>query len=331
MAAVDEFIAAHRGGWDELERLLGRAGQDPRRLRAEEIERLGWLYRHVASDLALARRDFPREQLTRYLNELAGRAHPLLYRSPAGSWRRVGRFFLAEFPRLYRAAGPFVLVACLLFTAPALAGFLVARADPAAAEEVLPSVVTQAVREGHLWTATAPERAPFVSSLIITNNVQVSILAFAGGMLLGTLTAYVLVLNGLMLGATFGYTQTFGLAADLAAFISPHGYLELSVIFLAGGAGLQLAWSVLSPGLFSRRDALGAAAQRAVLLLLGGVPILGLAGLIESVVSPSALPNLAKYAIGVLTGLGLYAFLWRGGRKGAAMPPRQARSRPGAR
>ena len=272
----------------------------------------------MASDLALARRDFPREQVTRYLNELAARAHPLLYRSPAGSWRRLGRFFVVEFPRLYRAASPFVLAAFLFFAVPALAGYLVALADPAAAEEVLPARMTSAVREGRLWTEMQLEERPFISSLIMTNNIQVSILAFAGGMLLGTLTFYVMALNGLMLGATFGYTQTYGLADELAAFVSPHGYLELSVIFLAGGAGLKLAWAVLSPGLVSRRDALAVAAQRAVLLVLGGVPILVLAGLIESFVSPSGLPASAKYAVGPLTGLALYLFLWRAGREAPA-------------
>src|SRR3712207_2349198 len=111
MAAVDEFISAHRAGWEELERLLRVAGQDPRRLQATELERLGQLYRHVTSDLAIARRDFPHDRATRYLNDLAARAHPVLYRAPAGSWRRLGRFFFQEFPRLYRAAGPFVVTA----------------------------------------------------------------------------------------------------------------------------------------------------------------------------------------------------------------------------
>jgi uncharacterized membrane protein SpoIIM required for sporulation len=314
LAAVDEFIAAHRPGWDELERLLGLAGRDPRRLRAEQIERLGWLYRHVASDLAQARRDFPREQVTRYLNDLAARAHPLLYRAPAGSWRRLARFFLADFPRRFRAAGPFVLAAFLLFALPALAAYLVALVNPAAAEEVLPATITRPVREGGLWTDFPQERRPLISTMIMTNNIQVAILAFAGGMLLGLLTVYVLVMNGVMLGAVFGYTQTYGLAGDLAAFVSPHGYVELSVVFMAGGAGLQMAWGVLSPGLYSRRDALGRAAQRAVLLLMGTVPLLVVAGLIEGFVSPSGLPNVAKYAIGPLTGLALYAFLWRGGR-----------------
>src|SRR5581483_356795 len=120
-----------------------------------------------------------------------------------------------------------------------------------------------------------------------TNNIRVAFIAFAGGILLGTLTVYILVLNGLLFGALLGYTHLYHLDASLLAFVSPHGYLELTVVFMAGGAGLQMAWAPMQPGLLTRRDALVQAAQRAVLLVVGAVPILVAAGLIEGFVSPS--------------------------------------------
>ena len=166
----------------------------------------------------------------------------------------------------------------------------------------------------------APEERAPAASEIMTNNLQVGILAFAGGILLGTLTVYVLLLNGLFLGIVFGYTQVYDLALDLATFVSPHGYLELSVVFIAGGAGLMMAWAVLTPGLLSRREALGLAARRAVLLVVGAAPWLVLAGLIEAFVSPSGLPREVKLLIGPLTAVLFYAFLllpperWNGRR-----------------
>ena len=246
-----------------------------------------------------------------------------MYRSPAGSWRRLGRFFLQDFPALYRAAGPFVLTAFLLFALPALAGYLLVLANPEAAEQLLPARLTRLVREGHLWTQIPPEQRALASSTIMTNNIQVAILAFAGGILLGTLSTYVLVSNGLLFGAVFGYTQVYGLALDLAAFVSPHGYIELSVVFIAGGAGLQMAWAILSPGLLSRRDALTLAARRAVLLLVGTFPLLVIAGLLEGFVSPSALPPELKLTIGPLTALALYLFLLK------SPPPSRTPSPPG--
>ena len=150
MASVDDLILARRERWEALQALIDRAGNDPRRLEAAEIEQLGRLYRQVTSDLALARRDFPHEQVVDYLNGLATRAYPLVYRAPASSWRRIGRFFLQDFAARYRAAGWFILAAFLLFALPALAGFLITLADPPLAEQVLPPELTRVVREGRL-------------------------------------------------------------------------------------------------------------------------------------------------------------------------------------
>ena len=150
---------------------------------------------------------------------------------------------------------------------------------------------------------------PFAASAIATNNIQVSILAFAGGILLGTVTVYALVLNGLNIGAVLGYTHLYGLDGKLLAFMSPHGYIELTVIFIAGGAGLRIAWAIIQPGLLRRRGALVRAGQEAVLLVIGALPLLLVAGLIEGLVSPSDLPDVLKLIVGLILGLALHLFL----------------------
>lgn len=305
MASVDDLILARRERWEALRALLDRAGSDPRRLDAHEIEALSRRYRQIVADLALARRDFPSHDVVAYLNGLAARAYPLVYRSPAGSWRRIAGFFCEQFPAVYRASGWFVLAAFLLFSLPALAGFLLVLADPTLGEQVLPPALTRLVRDGILWTDIPAAQRPLAASTIATNNLQVAILAFAGGILLGTLTVYVLVLNGLLFGAIFGYTRVYGLDSSLAALVSPHGYLELTVVFIAGGAGLRLAWAIVHPGLLARRDRLVQAGREAVTLLVGAAPILLLAGLIEAFVSPSSAPDGAKLVLGPLAGLGL--------------------------
>ena len=216
-----------------------------------------------------------------------------------------------------------MLIAFLLFSVPAVLSFAVANLDPTAAEAVLPPTVTADVRRGRLWTDIPPRARPLASSFIMTNNVKVAIFAFAGGILLGMFTLYVLVYNGIHFGSVLGYVWAFGLGPDLLAFVAPHGVLELSVIFFSGGAGLQLGWSTLRPGLLSRRDALTRAAQRAVLLLLGSLPLLVLAGLIEGFVSPSGLPREVKWTLGPLTGVLFYWYLLhlpqRGRRQDSAL------------
>jgi uncharacterized membrane protein SpoIIM required for sporulation len=91
--------------------------------------------------------------------------------------------------------------------------------------------------------------------------------------------------------------------------------IELSVIIIAGGAGLQLGWAVARPGLITRRAALVLAARRAVRLILGCALLLVVAGLIEGFISPSDLPLTVKLAVAVLSGVALYAYLLLAGRE----------------
>jgi uncharacterized membrane protein SpoIIM required for sporulation len=155
----------------------------------------------------------------------------------------------------------------------------------------------------------------------MTNNIRVAIFAFGGGILFGLGTVVALVENGLMLGATSGLAIQHGLGGALISFVSPHGGIEMTVIFISGGAGLRLGHALLSPGLVTRRSALTAAATGAVPLLFGCVPLLIIAGTLEGFVSPSGIPNLAKFAIGASALILLYTYLLRAGR--AEQPPQR--------
>src|SRR5690348_7079301 len=118
---IDQFINSHQAGWGELEGLLRRVkGGNMRTLSAAELERLSQLYRHASADLALARRDYPRDAVTAYLNRLVASAHPVIYYREALSLRRLWRFITTTFPRLYREVWPYTLTAFLLFFIPAL-------------------------------------------------------------------------------------------------------------------------------------------------------------------------------------------------------------------
>jgi uncharacterized membrane protein SpoIIM required for sporulation len=108
----------------------------------------------------------------------------------------------------------------------------------------------------------------------------------------------------------------YGMAFDLWTFVIGHGMIELSVIIIAGGAGLSLGWAVIHPGLLRRRDALKQAALRSVRLLVGCVPLLVIAGTIEGFISPAE--NILwqfKWLVGLSTGALLHAYLLLAGRR----------------
>lgn len=316
-ATVDAFVAGRQQNWHELERCIATArGGALRTVSARDIERFGILYRRAASDLAIARRDYPNDSVTDYLNGLCARAHPLLYR---GSPLRIGSlpyFYATGLPRAFRAAAPYVLASLGLSLIGLLAGWLAVALRPDIASTLIPHSLFDQMARGEVPTGGL-DNAGFTAGLIIQNNIRVALLCFAGGALLGLPTAYVLLLNGWTLGTLAAAVHRDGFDYSFWSYIVPHGVIELSVIVFAGATGLMLGDAVLRPGLLSRADALSSVAGRAVGLAVGAASLLVVAGLLEGFVSPSALPQAVKYLIGGASGVLLYSWLILAGR-----PPR---------
>jgi uncharacterized membrane protein SpoIIM required for sporulation len=315
----EELYAARKDNWEALVRLLDRSQGGMDQLSPDDVRLLGQYYRSATADLAVAQRDFPRHRVTVYLNRLVARSHSVIYRGEPLALRKIWRFVVAGYPRAYRQAFPFILTAALLFFVPALLVGLLTYARPDTARWTLPAQIQDNVRqlqEQDLWTDIPVGERPYASSFIAQNNIRVSFLAFAGGVTGGLLTLYLMLVNGLILGGLSGVAWHYGVGFELWTFVIGHGVVELSVIFIAGGAGLMLGWSILRPGYLRRRDALAQAAVQAVRLVAGCIPLLLIAGTIEGFISPAeALPWPFKWATGLLTGLLLYTYLLFGGRK----------------
>lgn len=321
--SLDDFVAVHRPDWQRLEDLLRRmAGGRLSGLSDDDVLAFGHLYRQTTSDLAVARRDFPYDQVAEYLNGLVARAHPFIYRGEAVDRRRLRSFYGETFPQTFRRTLPFTVVALLLTLVPGLICYWVTVFRPDAAYILLPGTAEQLlpiVQHHHLWFNSPGGSQSYVASFIMTNNIKVALFAFAGGALLGLFTIYVLVFNGIMIGTLAGVVQHYGLSLGLWSFIAAHGVIELSVIFISGGCGLQLGWAVLHPGLHTRGEALVVAARAAMVLILGAVPLLIIAGTLEGFLSPSHAPALLKLGVGLFSGVLLYGYLFSAGR------PRPAR------
>lgn len=313
---IDVFIDKEKAGWARLELLTARSRGNAESLSEAELYELGRLYQIAASDLALAQRDFPNHKITRYLNQLVGRTHAVLYREEALRWQQAIHFYRVLFPQMYLRLFPYTAAAFVLFFLPALIGFFVVWQTPDAIYTLLGQEIgslVHTVEDGKLWTEIAPSVRSSAAATILTNNIGVMFYAFAGSLTGGLLTLYILLFNGLSLGAIFGLLQFHGMSPGLAEFILAHGPIELSVIFLSGGCGLFVADGLLRPGLLTRQAALVERAKIAVQLILGSVPLLIGAGLIEGFISPSGLPWIVKALVGLATGATLHWYWMRRG------------------
>jgi uncharacterized membrane protein SpoIIM required for sporulation len=312
---IDRFVAQRRARWERLATLLERAtGGRKVPLSIDELDELLRLYRLTTTDLALARREFPGDRITLLINQLVARTYGYVYRDVPSPIRQLRRFYGHDLPVAYRSAWPFLATAAALLFIPWIVAMLAIIIAPETAALMLPPAMLSEIKSGHTWFSVGTAERPAMSSFIMTNNMEVSILALGGGIFAGLGTIYVLFENGLSLGATTGALIAYHLQADLLAWIGPHSFLELSVVVASGASGLMIGHAVIWPGLRPRGDALADAAGRSVRLLLGLFPFLMLAGLLEGFISPSHLAWTYKLAIGVATGIGLYGYLLLVGR-----------------
>lgn len=290
-------------------------------LTEEEVRAFGRLYRGVTADLARARTYGASAGLLEAVERWAGSGHNLLYRASGRAAVPLWSWIARDLPRAVRHRHRPVLLAALLLFGPMLASYGAVRDVPARARAIMPpgmmaraeNTVRGDPDAAYIRGVEAGDMPAF-SSAVMTNNVGVTFMAFAAGLLAGVGTVLILVYNGVVLGAAFGLYANNEVLGVILAFVFPHGVMELTAICLAGGAGLGLGSALLMPGRRTRRQALRERGREFLSLVGGAVFLLVVAGLVEGFYSPSGLPAVAKFAFGGVTAVLLALYFGLGGR-----------------
>ncbi len=302
---MERFIAERTSGWARLTDLVARAGGSLDRLDPDEVLALGEGYRAAAADLARARQRWPGDPVVGELDALVRRARGLVYRTPdrrasLRHWLTTGIYVrVRERPRA-------LLAAAVLLWGPMLALGAWAHHDPATAARVAQvSPIAQGAAEsaeqggGGDRDLTASDSAS-VSTQIFTNNIRVALLCLAGGITGGLATAALLAYNGLVVGVVVGLFTAHGLGGLAVTYFAPHGLLELSLVTVAGAAGLRVGRGLVAPGHRPRGEVLVEEMRGAAEVALGIALWLVPTGLVEGFVTPTGLPPAAAAAVGVL-------------------------------
>jgi uncharacterized membrane protein SpoIIM required for sporulation len=321
---AEQFVAAHRARWQRLGELVDKAQRSRLgSLSDDELHELGALYRSASADLARTQTRYAGthagSELVRSLNDLVLRAHTQVYSAPPARPIRALRFFLYGFPAAFRRHWRAIAVASVLMYGPGLLAYLCVVAHPTWTEYFVPEsavaeVQTRAQKKlTSGWGANTSFESlldsPAISSFIMTNNIRVSIGAVAFGVTMGVGTAWMLIMNGLLLGGLSGVATNEHVDLLYWAVILPHGVLELTAICIAGGAGLLIARALYAPGDLPRRDALKIAGGEAMRLLIGVTLLLVIAGLIEGFITPQPMPPLLKLSFALVTAILLAIYL----------------------
>ena len=321
MPQSDRFIGERKGAWQRLEDLLNLLdGSSLRRLHREEVRELGRIYRRTASDLAIARAESRDPRLVNYLNSLVIRAHGRIYRADAAEGRsRVRDFFARDFPRAFRRAWRFVAAAFAAYMLFAVLAFVGTTRDAEFSElaGVQPHVRELILERKPRWWHGANDANQLAASEIATHNIRVTFTAFALGATFGVGTLYYLAVNGLSHASVLALTYHAGYGHELLTFMAAHGVVELTCIFIAGGAGMLFGTALLFPGDRPRFDNLRLRGREAAQLVAGCVPLLAVAAAIEGFISPApTITPATKFAVAAVTGVALYAYLLFAGRGG---------------
>jgi uncharacterized membrane protein SpoIIM required for sporulation len=309
---LDAYVLAHAHEWQRLEALVAQGSLD-----GAESDELVERYQQVATHLSVVRTSSPDSHLISYLSSLLARARIRLVGTRTSTWRSFGRFFTHRFPAaLYRLR--WWWLGCVAANVVVTAVIMLWLLDNPAVEQTLltPEEVDQLV-QSDFENYYSENPAQSFATLVWLNNTRVAALCIALGVL-GAPVVYLLFQNVLNVAIIGSIMIRADRGQVFFGLILPHGLLELTAIFVAGGVGLRLFWSWVEPRGLSRPASLAREGRTAVTVALGLGVVLLVSGIIEAFVTPSPLPTWARIGIGVLAEVAFLAYVFVLGRRAVA-------------
>jgi uncharacterized membrane protein SpoIIM required for sporulation len=312
------FRKEREAEWRKLEDILARAeASSARALSDDEIIALPVLYRSALSSLSVARAISLDQALIAYLESLCTRAYFFVYGTRTTLVKRIFAFFAEDWPRAARDLWLETTIAVALTVLGAVVAYVLTARD----STWFYSFVSPALAEGRGPAATAEElRSTLFSeernglsvfaTFLFTHNAQVALLAFALGFAFCLPAAFLVLANGMTLGAFVALFASHGLTIEFSGWLAIHGTTELFAIALAGAAGFRLGWTLAFPGAQSRVEAMSAAGRKAAILMAGVVVMLAVAGALEGVGRQVVTDTGLRISIGVFALLLWTAYLY---------------------
>ncbi|NND75765.1 MAG: stage II sporulation protein M [Ilumatobacter sp.] len=317
---IDAFVATHQYSWQRLEHLT-RQAHKLRSVGPAELDELVGLYQRTGGHLAHARLNYRADDaLIGRLTYLVAEAHAVLYGTRGTDpGRSIATFFTVAFPAAVWSIRWFIAWSAALTLVPWVVLQVWIGVSPEAFDLTADEAVRTAYIEQDFEAYYSSQPAQNFASQVFLNNVRVGILAFAAGILLCVFTAAILVYNGANGGMAGGLFTHVGEWERFWGLILPHGLLEISAVIVAGGAGLRLGWTVISPGDRTRWRALTDDGRYVGNVLIGLVLAFAIAGLIEGFVTGRPWPTSVRVGIGVLAFLAFWAWPVVYGRRAATI------------
>ncbi len=309
---LDSYILRHGPEWDRLTELTRRRAP----LTGAEADEVVDLYQRVSTHLSVVRSTASDPVLEARLSALVASARSVVTGVTLPVWQTIGRFFTVVFPAaVYRARFWWITIGVINIALALLIGWRVVN-TPGLADTLLTDGEVKQLVDHDFAQYYAENPAADFAFQVWLNNAEVTAIC----LVLGIAILPVLILlwfNIANLGVIGGFMVGAGRADVFYGLMLPHGLLELTIVFVAAGAGLRLGWSWIAPGKRTRGQALAVEGRAVGALALGLAAWLLLSGLIEGFVTPSTLPAEARLTIGALVWMAFLIYVFTLGRRAA--------------
>ena len=276
------FLKKNADKWKEIESFLSTKNKvDP--------DKLAELFIELTDDLSYSRTFYPDSKTTQYLNSLTTKVHQSIYKSKKERKERFVRFWKIEAPLLFYKHRMKIIISFSIFTIAMLMGVVSSAGDSGFVRLIMGdsyvNMTLENIDKGDPMAVYKKMNGVDMFLGITFNNIRVSFIAFIFGLLISFGTAWILMSNGIMLGAFQYFFHIHDLLFESILVIWIHGTLEISSIIIAGAAGLVLGNSILFPGTYSRIQSFRIGAKEGLKIVLSLVPIFITAGFLESFVT----------------------------------------------
>ncbi|UPS91547.1 MULTISPECIES: stage II sporulation protein M [unclassified Bizionia] len=245
-------------------------------------------YIQLTNDLSYAQTYYADSKTLLYLNSLASEAHQKIYITKRESKNKIVSFWKYEFPLFFIAYHKTLLYSFLIFMSAVLIGVVSTLNDDSFVRLILGdayvNMTIENIENGEPMAVykSGSQMGTFLG--ITINNIRVAIFAFAAGVVFSVGTIYILFSNGIMLGAFITFFYNYGIL-EKTSTVWLHGTIEISVIVIAGCAGLVMGNSFLFPKTYSRRVAFMKGAKDGLKIVVSTIPFFIVAGFIEGFIT----------------------------------------------
>ncbi|HBS88152.1 MAG: hypothetical protein A2W91_05245 [Bacteroidetes bacterium GWF2_38_335] len=324
-----KFIEQNKQKWSDFEKILQDKKKDP--------DKLSELFIEVTDDLSYSRTFYPNRSVSVYLNNIAQKIFPEIYKSKKISTGRFVTFWKDEVPSMIWYTRKQFILAFSIFVISMLVGIVSSANDPSFPSVILGqdyiSMTDRNIEMGDPMAIYKSRNEGDMFLGITYNNLMVAFYTFVMGVLFSVGSAAFLIFNGIMVGTFQYYFLQKGLFVDSFLTIWQHGTIEISCIIIAGAAGITLGQGLVFPGSYSRGQSFQMSARRGIVIMLGIAPLIILAGFIESFITrhtgvPDAV-RLTSILLSLLFILFYFVWLpWHKYRSGSLVPVKTAKLQP---